>query len=210
MIFRKIVLFLLFISALYGGNRDKSVEFFFTPQYIDSQVLNFDNGAKADIDSGFGFGFGFGYNFNPYFEVGVLFSYADADYTAYYKDKNGDDTTSRHSVYTSGINFLATYNILKGDITPFVSINGGWTYTDTGIDNGEDYYYCDPYYPYGYCGIYNGTHSDNSFNYGASVGMRFDFKRWFLKASYGKNVIDYDRTNDAKFDIYQVVIGSVF
>lgn len=210
MIFRNFILALLIFSLAEAKSRDKTTEFFFVPQYSASQTLKFENGTKAEIDEGFGFGFGFGYNFNPNFEVGILFSYTEADYTAYYKDKNGENIHSRHNLYTSGINLLGTYNILKGDITPFVSVNGGWTYTNTGIDNGEDYIACDPFYYYGFCGVYSGSHTDNSFNYGASIGMRFDFRKWFLKGSYGINVIDYDSTNDAKFDIFQITVGSSF
>jgi len=191
------------------------MEFYFVPQYIDNKVLNFESGAKADIDSSVSFGLGFGYNFTPNWNLGLLFSYAEADYKGrYYKD--GEWQTQRHTLYTSSINFVGTYNFMDGDFTPFVSGHIGYTYTNTGIDNGEDYISCYPPtfpypYPPGYCYPYNGAYTDNSMNYGGFAGVRYDFdNHFFIKAAVGVNIIDYNSQNSADFTIYQLTLGSTF
>jgi outer membrane protein W len=205
-----IVALLVFLgSTLDAGSRNKSLEFYFTPQYIDAKVLHFGEVATADIDDSLSFGFGVGYNFDPHFELGAYFSYADADYNLYYKNENGGDEVSRHRLYTSSINVVGTYHLLKGDFTPFVSAHLGYTYTNTGISNGEEYWNCWPWYP---CYPYSGSYTDNSMNYGASLGLRYDVEEfnsynWFVKAEVMKNRIDYDTTSNADFTVYQLSIG---
>jgi len=218
MTFKKIAigsLTVLIVTSLYAkNNRNKSMEFYFVPQYIDSKVLNFESGAKADIDSSVSLGFGLGYNFTPNWNLGLLFSYAEADYEGTYYDESGSWQTKRHTLYTSSINLVGTYNFMKGAFTPFVSGHIGYTHTNTGIDNGEDYISCPPpMYPYppGYCYPYDGAYTDNSVNYGGFAGMRYDFdNRFFMKAAVGVNHIDYNSQNSADFTIYQLTLGSTF
>jgi hypothetical protein len=198
--------------SVYGGSRNQTTEFYFTPQYIDSNVLHFGDVATADIDDSLSFGFGGGYNFNPHFNLGGYFSYADADYNLHYKNENGGNEVSRHRLYTSSINLIGTYNLLEGDFTPFVSGHVGYTYTNTGISNGEEYWDC---WPWGPCYPYSGSYTDNSLNYGASIGVRYDIQEyshydWFVKAAVVRNRIDYDTTSNADFTIYQFSIGVVY
>ena len=213
MTFKKIVtsaFVVLLGTSLYAGNRNKSMEFYFTPQYIDGKNLDFGGEVKADIDSSVSFGFGLGYNFTPNWNLGVLFSYAEADYEATYYDKNGDLDTNRHTLYTSSINLVGTYNFMDGDFTPFVSGHIGYTHTNTGISNGEYYWGCDPFY-WGPCFPYEGAYTDNSMNYGGFVGVRYDFdNHFFIKGAVGVNVIDYNSQNSADFIVYQITFGSTF
>jgi outer membrane protein W len=216
MIFKKSVAALLLVflaTTLFAGGRDRKMEFFFIPQYIDGKNLDFNGGAKAEIDSSVSFGFGFGYNFDANWNLGLLFSYAEADYDGTY-DNNGTLETNRHTVYTSSINLVGTYNFLRGNFTPFVSGHIGYTHTNTGISNGEIYIGCPPYYDPlfpGYCYPYEGAHTDNSLNYGGFAGVRYDFDNgFFLKGAVGVNVIDYNSHNLADFTLYQLTLGSTF
>jgi len=206
---------LLFLSTLlHAGNRNRSMEFYFIPQYIEGKTLDFGGEVKADIDSSVSFGLGLGYNFTPNWNLGLLFSYAEADYDGSYYDENGDLAHKRHTLYTSSINLVGTYNFLDGDFTPFVSGHIGYTYTNTGISNGEYYWSCPPpIYPFppGYCYPYEGAYTDNSMNYGGFVGVRYDFdNHFFIKAAVGVNIIDYNSQNSADFTIYQITLGSTF
>jgi hypothetical protein len=203
-------LVLFVTSSLYAGSRDKTTEFYITPQYSSSKTLTFDGDTSVDIDDSFGILFGFGYNFTPNWNLGVMFGYAEADYDAYYKDDHGNPTTDNFTLYTSSINVVGTYNFMRGAFTPFVSAHLGYTYTNTGIDNGEDYFYCDPW-GWGPCYIYDGAHTKNSFNYGGFVGVRYDFKNsFFMKGAVGTNVIDYNSNNNSNFTMYQITFGSTF
>jgi len=215
MTFKKIVtsaFVVLLGTSLYAGNRNKSMEFYFTPQYIDSKNLDFNGEAKAEIDSSVSFGFGLGYNFTPNWNLGVLFSYAEADYDGtYYNKDEGKLVTEPHTLYTSSINLVGTYNFMDGDFTPFVSGHIGYTHTNTGIDNGEDYMSCYPGYWYPYCGVFDGVYTDNAMNYGGFVGVRYDFdNHFFIKGAVGVNVIDYNSQNSADFTVYQITLGSTF
>jgi len=205
---------LLGITANARNNRDRSMEFYFVPQYIKGNTLDFRGEAKADIDSSVSFGFGFGYNFTPNWNLGLLFSYAEADYMGkYYDSAAGEYIANRHTLYTSSINIVGTYYFLDGNFSPFVSGHIGYTHTNTGIGNGEIYVGCPPFYdPYwGPCLPYEGAYTDNSMNYGAFVGVRYDFdNRFFIKGSVGTNIIDYNSQNRADFTVYQITLGSTF
>jgi len=201
----------IFWSTLYAGNRDKTMEFYIVPQYIEAKSLDFNGESKADIDSSVSFGLGFGYNFTPNLNLGMLFSYAEADYDGRYYDSSvGQYVTKRHTLYTSSINVVGTYYFLDGDFTPFVSAHVGYTHTNTGIGNGQIYVGCPPFY-WGPCLPYEGAYTDNSLNYGGFAGVRYDFDGgFFLKGAVGVNVIDYNSQNRADFTVYQITLGSTF
>ncbi len=62
---KPILLLFLFSSAnahAFKDSRDDKWEFFLSPQFTNSKTLEFDNGAKADINERSSIAFGFGYN----------------------------------------------------------------------------------------------------------------------------------------------------
>lgn len=198
----------------YTDSRAGKWEFFLAPQYTNSKILQFDNGAEADINARSSLGFGFGYNLNSNIELSLLFAASSANYTGTRIIDDGSDTPEKFTsnLYTSTISFGFTYNFLKSPLTPYLSANLGSTYIDSGIPSGKIITGCwwDPWYGY-ICTPRAQTYTSTEFNYGASAGLRYDFNRKvYIKGGIGKNYIDIDSSNTAGFTAYQFIFGFMF
>jgi len=193
-----------------GNNRNESWEFFFTPSFIQSKSLDFEGHAEADINNRTAIGFGFGYNLNPNVEFTLTFSGSSGNYKGTRVDENEQVKTFTSNMYTSSINIGATYNFLDGPFTPYVTGFIGGTYVDSGItvEDGDEYCWFDPWWGYT---CHSATYTDTKVNYGASLGVRYDFtNRLYLKAGIGKNYVDFDTENSSDFLIYDFTIGATF
>jgi hypothetical protein len=196
------------------GSRAEKWEFFLAPQYTNSKVLQFDNGAEADINARSSLGFGFGYNLDSNIELSVVFAASSANYTGTRIIDDGSDTPEKFTsnLYTSTINFGFTYNILKAPFTPYISANLGSTYIDSGIPTGNIVTGCwwDPWYGY-ICTPSAQTYTSTNFTYGASAGLRYDFNgKAYIKGGVGKNYIDINSSNTPDFTTYQFSFGFMF
>ncbi len=209
----KLSLFTLFACSVLAEakeQRNESWEFFFTPIFTQSKVLEFGNGSEADINSRGGLGFGFGYNVNPNIELTMLFSGSSGNYKGTRVKEDGEKKEFTSNMYTSSMNFGATYNFLEGAFTPYVSGTFGFTYVDSGIvvEGGDGYCYWDPWWGY-IC--HSKTYTDTVLNYGGSAGLRYDFGNGlFLKGGIGMTYLDIDSTNSSDFIVYDFSIGSTF
>lgn len=202
------------VQAEFFDSRVKKWEFFLAPQMTNSQVIQFDGGAEADISKRSTIAFGFGYNINHHIELDLSFASSNANYTS--TVVSGDDPTntetSTNSLYTSSINFGFTYNLLKNPFTPYISAKIGSTYIDSGVLTGNVGTGC-WYYPYwGYvCGPVAQTYTSTELNYGAALGLRYDFNRkLYIKGDVGKNYIDVDNSNTNGFITYRFIFGFMF
>jgi opacity protein-like surface antigen len=205
-----VITLLLIGSAEAKNARDKTWEFFFTPEFVQSKTLDFDGGAEAEINTRTGLGFGFGYNLNPNVEFTLLFSASSGNYKGTRVDENGEHKEFTSNTYTNSLNLGATYNFLDGAFTPYVTGTLGVTYVDSGItvEDGHEYCWWDPWWGYMCRSV---TYTDTKMNYGASIGLRYDFSSGlFIKGGVGKNYIDFDSTNSPDFLIYDFTIGGTF
>lgn len=196
------------------GNRTGQWQISLIPTYTNSQSIQFDGGAVADINSHSGFGIGIGYNFSDYLELDLDIGSADANYTGTRVLDDGSNTQQKYngSYYTSHMNLGLTYNFIASRFTPFVKGNLGLTYVDSGIPTGNIGSVCwwDPWWGY-YCGPYAQTYTASELSYGADLGLRFDItSNVFLKGSVGKSFIDFDKTSTADFTIYKFTVGFSF
>ncbi len=199
-------------QAAFYDSRIEKWEFYLAPQITEEKVINFDNGAKASLNQRSSIGFGIGYNLNAHIELTLDFATSDANYTSTSipEDAAQEPVTNTHSLYSSSINFGFTYNLMKTPFTPYVSANLGSTYIDSGILTGDVGTGC-WWYPYwGYvCGPVANTYTSTEFNYGAALGLRYDFNRkLFIKGQVGKNYLDVGNTPD--FTTYRFVFGFMF
>lgn len=165
------------------ADRAKHWEISFLPVYAPSKSLSFENGTQANLDAGWGFGFGFGYNFTDHFNLGGEFAWNYVGYQGTATPAAGNlsgPVNVSGTLYTSTLRAAATYNFLKSAVTPFVSGGVGWTYVDTGVQNGPAQPFC-WYYPWwGYwCGTYAPTKTLEGWSYNAGVGVRWDITRKF-------------------------------
>ncbi len=209
----KLLLILLSASILSADNsRSEKWEFFFTPMFIDSNEVSFDGGSKVDINSRSGFGIGFGYNFNEHLELSLLFASSNANYRGTIVNEDGSQEDYSSNIYTSSFNIAGTYNFIDGPLTPYITGVIGSTYVDSGVYTGRvgSGCYWDPWYGY-ICSPYAETYTSTKLNYGASVGVRYDFDNMlYLKAGAGKNWIDFSGSSSNDFTVYDITIGATF
>lgn len=195
----------------FKDSRDEKWEFFLAPYFTNSTLLQFDNGAEADINKRSSLGFGFGYNLNPHIELSMLFASSSSNYTG---TRTDGSTTEKFTanLYTSTLGFGFTYNFLSGPFTPYVSANIGSTYIDSGIPTGNISTGCwwDPWWGY-VCTPVAQTYTSTKFNYGAGLGLRYDFNRkLYIKGGVAQNYIDLNTSNTPGFTTYQFTFGLMF
>ena len=184
------------------------------PTLTNSKVLQFDNGAEADLNKRSGFGMYFGYNFNGHVELGGIFGASNSNYTGTRVIDDGNGTTEKFTanMYTSTLAIDLAYNFLKGPFTPYVNGFLGSTYIDSGIPTGDITTGCwwDPWWGY-ICAPVAQTYTSTRFNYGAGIGLRYDINRiLFIKGGVTQNRLDISTANSSDFTTYQLYIGFKF
>lgn len=199
-------------EATFYDSRIQKWELYLAPQITNSKDIKFDNGAQASLNQRSSIGFGIGYNINSHIELSLDFSSSNSNYTSTSipEDASLDPVINTHSLYTSSINFGFTFNFLSTPFTPYVTANAGSTYIDSGILTGNIGTGCwwYPYWGY-YCGPVAQTYTSTEFNYGAALGLRYDFNRkLYIKAQAGKNYLDTGNTPD--FTTYRFIFGFMF
>ena len=201
-------------AAGFKDSRDGKWSFSIVPMVTNSKVLQFDNGAEADISKRSGFGFTFGYNVDEHIELSLLFSASNSNYTGTRTLDDGSDTVERFNanLYTSTFNFDFTWNILSQPLTPYINLTAGSTYIDSGIPTGNIGTGCwwDPWWGY-ICTPVAQTYTTSKLNYGAGAGLRYDFsRRVFIKGGVMQNYLDINTANTADFTTYQLGVGFMF
>ena len=203
----------------FSDSRDGKWAFFLAPQFTNSKLLQFNNGAEADINEGSSIAFGFAYNLNKHIELGGTFASRSSNYTGTSildDDQDGNPDGSKKftaNMYTSSINFNFTYNLLSAPFTPYITANIGSTYVDSGLPTGDITTGCwwDPWYGWYVCRPVDLTYTTTELNYGAGVGLRYDFNhKFYIKGGVNKNYIDLNSTNTPDFTTYEFIFGLMF
>ncbi len=195
-----------------SDSRANKFDIFIGPQYIASQTISFDHSAKAELNSRASLLFGMGYNFNQHFAIDASFSASSGNYKGTSYNKLGEANTFTSDLHSSAFNMSATYNILPGNFTPFITGILGFTYIDTGVRNGSVSQGCwwDPWYGY-QCTTYADTYSETKFNYGGMIGLRYDFPNSvFVKGGAGLNYLDISMADHTGFTFYNLMVGYSF
>jgi len=209
---------LFFISmntaTAYSNTRADRWEFFLSPMLTNAKVLQFDNGAEADINKHSSLGFGFGYNMNKHIELSLVFAAGNANYTGTRIADDSAKTPEKFTanLHTSKMDFAFTYNLFDSALTPYLSANIGSTYIDSGVPTGNITTICwwDPWWGY-VCGPSAQTYTSTEINYGAGIGLRYDFNRkLFMKGGITKNYLDINSSNKPDFTTYQFIFGFMF
>jgi outer membrane protein assembly factor BamD len=179
-----------------------------------SASIEFQGGTKADIASSTGFLFGVGYNLNDRLELGGQFGYDRKDYTAKVAgDQPGEVFPIKGTLDSMSLMFNATYNVLTGPLTPFVSGGLGWSWVDTNIATEPPTVGCwwDPWYGY-VCTGFQKTKTIDGLAYQLGVGVRWDFQRaFFARGSYNMNWVDLGKSKGTpEFGGFQLLLGWKF
>lgn len=197
-----------------NDSRAERWEFFLTPQFTNSKLLQFDNGAEADISNRSSLGFGLGYNFNRHMEMTVTFSASSSNYSGTRILDDGNNTKERFnaSLYTSSTVFGLSWNLFKTPFTPYLSGSLGYTFIDSGIPTGGIKNVCwwDPWWGY-ICAPAAQTYTSSALSYGIEAGLRYDVNRkFFVKGGVTDTLIDVDSSNQADFIGYRLAFGFMF
>lgn len=213
-LFAAVSLLLPALSYCAPGKRTGQWQISLIPSYTNSQSIQFEGGAVADINAHSGFGIGIGYNFSNHLELELDIGSADGNYTGTRILDDGSNTPQKYNgnFYTSHMNLGLTYNFIPSRLTPFVKGNLGLTYVDSGIPTGNIGTVCwwDPWWGY-FCGPYAQTYTASELSYGADFGLRFDISnKLFLKGSVGKSYIDFNNSSTADFTQYKFIVGFSF
>jgi len=177
------------------GPRAEKWEFTLQPQYTDSASLSGGGGSTAEVDADFGFGLGLAYNLNNHFSIGGELTWSQSDYKANVRPAAGNPGSTRSisgELSSSTLRMNATWNILPGAFTPFLTGGLGATWVDTNIPDGPPNSSCwyDPWWGY-YCSTSQPTHNDTYFSYMAGAGLRLDFPQsFFLRGLVAQQWLD--------------------
>lgn len=208
------VLFLLSEAAVAQGsfvprNKERAgtwdVSLLFTQQ--SSLEVGGQQGTGIDFDSESGFGFGFSYNFSNHLSLGGDFLFARPKYEGRFVDENDQpfDISNKASFFTGQVR--GTWNILPGDLTPYIEGALGWTHVDSNVVDGPPVTGCwwDPWWGY-ICRPFYSTYNESNFSYSIGVGGRWDITPEFgMRAGYTRQVIDLSNTtSDPEFDVFRI------
>lgn len=209
------ILFITTMLCAFDIERAEHWEIYLGGQYTQSNTIDFNGGATAELNDRTGFLFGFGYNLDNQFNLGLMFSSSSSHYTGTYvctesneECSEGESKSFSASMYTSAINLTGTYHFMEGPFSPYLQGNLGSTYIDSGVSTGNGYCYWYPWWGY-ICTPTN--YGANKFNYGAQAGLRYDFGNGgFIRGGLGMNWIDIGNGSNPGFTVYNLGIGFKF
>jgi hypothetical protein len=192
--------------------RSEQWEISLIPTYTNAKTLQGGGGSFVNMSAHSGLAIGIGYNFNDYLGMDMVIGSTNGNYSATAINDTGTPVPYSGSYYASYIDLGLTYYFMRSNLTPFVKGNLGYTYVDSGIPTGNTGNTCwwDPWYGY-VCGTYSQTYTSNEYNYGADLGLRYEFNdAVFLKGSIGASYVDFQNLSYNYFTIYKLAIGFSF
>ena len=186
--------------------------------YQFSQDVDFDGGSKAELDDDLGLALSFTYRFNSRFELLFGLDWNSYDYNADIAPApispggpivgTGFGIEGEIETWTPrvGVNF----NLLEGDLTPYVTGGVGWSFIDTNVPDGRAQSACwwDPWFGY-VCGTFQETKSLDELTYNVGVGLRWDLRSSIsLRLGYERHWLELDQaTSTPGFD--QIKLGVI-
>jgi opacity protein-like surface antigen len=171
------------------------------------------NGESLEVDSAIGWGFLLGWNWTEHVNLSYKFMMTKPKYEATLipDDLLNSPVTVDYKMEKTSHQVNATYNILSGAFTPFVSGGIGYTKLNSNIPNGHGQSACwwDPWYGY-ICATDWETYKTSEFTYNVGVGVRWDFSDFmFTKAAYSREFLSIDK-GSLDFDYMAVELGLLF
>ncbi|HTJ20725.1 MAG TPA: outer membrane beta-barrel protein [Steroidobacteraceae bacterium] len=210
---------LLLCSAAALAERQPGWDFGGELLYQFSQDVNFKGGSNASVDDDLGLALSFVYRFNSRFELLFGFDWNNVDYKANIAPApispggpivgNGFSVDGTLEYWTPriGVNF----NLLEGDLTPYVTGGIGWAFIDTNIPDGRPTSACywDPWYGY-VCGTFQDTKNFDELTYNVGVGLRWDVSRTMsLRFGYERHWLDLgEATSQPGFDVIKLGLAA--
>ena len=195
------------------ADRAERWEAYFQIRQTQGENVDLDGPASIEVNDDTSWGFGFGYNFNNKMSLGGAFTWGSANFKVNTLDENGDTLKLGGTLDTASTLLNGTYYFMDSKLTPYVSGLLGWTYIDSNIPAGPPVNVCwwDPWYGY-VCSLTQPTHSETSFSYGGSLGVRWDGPRgFFLRGGVSELWMDVNAADGTpSFTTWNLDIGSTF
>jgi opacity protein-like surface antigen len=172
--------------------------------YQSSQDITSDGGSRASLEDDIGIALTFGYRFNSRLELTFGLDWNTVDYDFAMASLIGTVTGSGEVeswTPSVGVNF----NVLEGDITPYITGSVGWAFVDTNIPDAPPQTSCwwDPWWGY-YCGTFQSTRSFDELTYELGAGVRWDVSSTItLRLGYDKHWIDISEAGSPGFDQFK-------
>jgi len=178
------------------AQRGESNEWSLNLLVTGSGRYDFDGGAAARNDGGFGIGASLSRNLSNYLAVGADLTLGESDYRARIAPGTGNagaafDTSGR--METAALRLHATWYLLSGRVTPFLTGGAGVIFLDADIKSDPPANACWFYPWYGeVCGAAAPSTTLARLNYGAGLGVRVDLpeRRGFIRAMLGGEWIE--------------------
>jgi opacity protein-like surface antigen len=195
------------------GDREQTWEFLFDVNYQDSYGIDFEGGSTANTDSDVGFSLGANYHYSERLQLQFLFDWMRLDYDATIQSgdippKQSYSVRGEMEAFTPRFNVV--FNLLEGNITPYISGGIGWSFIDTNIPQGPPQTGCwwDPWWGY-ICTTYQNTRDTDEFAYQAGLGVRWEVNRGLsLRLGYEKQWVDAGTaTSTPGFDVLRFGLG---
>lgn len=206
-------------AAAQAAGREGSWETTLGIVFQNSSDADFQGGTEAEFDSDTSFVFGLGYHYTDNLEFGGRLGIGTTDYAASIAtDVNGDGDADGFADVRGDLEFTtllldATWNMMSGPFSPFVTGAIGWSWMDTNIATGPPQTGCwwDPWWGY-VCTSFQDTKTLDGFSYQLGVGARHDFTDTVaVHGSYRINWIDFDKAKGTPdFDGFQLSLGWKF
>jgi opacity protein-like surface antigen len=187
--------------------------------FQNSTDADFNGGTSAEFESDTAFRLGFAYHYTDTIEFGVNLGLGTTDYKASIAtDLNSDGNSDGFTDVRGDLEFTtflanATWNMLPGPFSPFVTGGIGWSWVDTNIANEPPQVGCwwDPWWGY-VCTSFQDTRTIDGLTYQLGAGARYDFSDTLaVHGSYRINWIDFDEADGTPdFDGFELSIGWKF
>jgi opacity protein-like surface antigen len=181
-------------AAAHAAERERGWDVGADLLYQDSQDITFDGGSTASLDDDIGVALTFGYRFNSHFELtfGLDWNTVGYDVNVAPAVDGGLGFTGHGQLEAFTPRVDMNFNLLNGNLTPYLSGGVGWSYIDTNIPDGPPQSSCwwDPWLGH-VCGTWQSTQSIDELTYNLGVGVRWDVGPSIsLRFAYDKHWLD--------------------
>jgi len=206
-------------TPVSAAGREGAWETTFGFVFLNSSDADFQGGTKAKFDSDMTYLFGLDYHYTDNLAFGGRFGFGTIDYKASIAtDLNGDGISDGYTnvhgdLDSSTLMVNATWNIMSGPVTPYVTGGLGWSWVDTNLATAPPQTGCwwDPWWGY-VCGTFRNTKKLDGFAYELGIGARWDITDTVaVHGAYRIDWIDFDKAKGTPdFDGFELSFGWKF
>ena len=169
---------------------------------IGSRHYAFEGGTTARNDGGVGFALSVARNLNDYFALGAEATFSRFDYRASVAPGSGNAGAAfeaNGSLETIGLRLNATWHVLRGPVTPFLTAGVGVNFIDAELDRAPPTGACwiHPWYGQACGSVPSSTLTRLGYNAGAGLRVDLPARQGFLRLMVEGNWLDIAEATSA-------------